>query len=43
MTDRVPYSFVVLRYVHDVFTGEFLNVDVVMHVPSQCRVHVRTQ
>lgn len=30
MITRQPYSYVVLRYVHDVLTGEFVNVGVVM-------------
>jgi hypothetical protein len=35
MTDKTPYSYIVLRYVHDVTTGEFVNVGVVLSVPSQ--------
>lgn len=35
MTTKEPYSYVVLRYVHDVVTGEFLNVGVVMVVPGR--------
>lgn len=34
MTERMPYSYTVLRYVHDVMTGEFVNVGVVVHAPS---------
>jgi Protein of unknown function (DUF3037) len=34
MTQRRPYSYTVLRYVHDVMTGEFVNVGVVLFVPS---------
>lgn len=38
MTDRTPYSYTVLRYVHDVMTGEFINVGVVLHAPANGRV-----
>lgn len=31
---KTAYSFVVLRYVHDVMTGEFINVGVALYVPS---------
>ena len=34
MTTKEPYSYVVLRYVHDVVTGEFVNVGLVMVVPG---------
>lgn len=30
MSKRIPYSYTVLRYVHDVATGEFVNVGVVV-------------
>lgn len=43
MTDKLPYTYTVLRYVHDVTTGEFVNVGVVMHVPSQQRVLASTR
>ena len=33
-TSRVPYSYAVLRYVHDIATGEFLNVGVVVVGPN---------
>lgn len=29
-TTRTPYSYIVLRYVHDIGTGEFINVGVVL-------------
>jgi hypothetical protein len=32
-TPKTPYSFVVLRYMHDVFTREFVNVGVLLHAP----------
>jgi hypothetical protein len=30
---KTSYSFVVLRYMHDVFTREFVNVGVLLHAP----------
>ena len=41
MTEKEPYNYVVLRYVHDVEVGEFVNVGLVMYLPS--RKHVLTQ
>lgn len=35
MSTKTAYSYVVLRYVHDITTGEFLNVGVALHAPSQ--------
>ena len=32
---KIPYSFSVLRYIHDVVTGEFANVGVVLFAPGQ--------
>jgi hypothetical protein len=32
-TSRVPYTYSVLRYVHDIGTGEFINVGVVVTAP----------
>ncbi len=43
MKERLAYTFTVLRYVHDVVAGEFLNVGVVMHVTEEDRLLVRTQ
>jgi len=31
---KVSYSYTILRYVHDVVTGEFVNVGVILHVPA---------
>lgn len=31
---KIPYSFSVLRYVHDIVTGEFVNVGVVLYAPK---------
>lgn len=33
-TPTVPYSFCTLRYVHDITTGEFVNVGVVLYSPE---------
>ncbi|MFT3783816.1 MAG: DUF3037 domain-containing protein [Nibricoccus sp.] len=38
---KTPYRYTVLRYVHDVITGEFLNVGVLMHAPAQKYVGAR--
>ena len=35
MTDKTAYSYTFLRYVHDVLTSEFINVGVVIYVPSK--------
>lgn len=35
MSTKEPYSYVVLRYIHDVLTGEFVNVGLVMAVPGR--------
>lgn len=42
MTDRETYSYTVLRYVHDVMTGEFVNVGVVVHAASGLKSKFRT-
>ena len=33
-TIRLPYSYIVLRYVHDIGTGEFINVGIVLMAQS---------
>jgi hypothetical protein len=43
MNQKHQYNYVILRYVHDVLTSEFVNVGVVMLVPSQGRVVGRTR
>ncbi len=43
MKDKQQYGFVILRYVHDVLTAEFINVGVVMYVPSDGRVLAKTR
>lgn len=44
MTSKQRYTYMVLRYVHDVVTGEFINVGVLMHAPQRSfiRIAVRT-
>lgn len=43
MSNKTPYTYTVLRYVHDIATGEFLNVGVALlaqeqrYVSAQCR------
>ena len=34
MQNARPYSYTILRYVPDMITGEFVNVGVILHVPS---------
>lgn len=41
MTSKAAYSYTLLRYVHDVLTGEFVNVGVVLFVPSKNLVRCR--
>ena len=36
MSDKIPYTYTVLRYVHDTTTGEFVNVGVALHAPKAC-------
>tara|TARA_R110002072_G_scaffold300627_3_gene478530 strand:+ start:583 stop:1458 length:876 start_codon:yes stop_codon:yes gene_type:complete len=43
MTEKRSYSYTVLRYVHDVVSGEALNVGVVLHVPSKGFLKVQTR
>lgn len=43
MTEKRPYSYTVLRYVHDVTTSEFVNVGIVLHVPAEGCLRVRTR
>jgi len=38
MNMKTAYSYTILRYVHDVLTGEFLNVGVVVHMPGSAVV-----
>ena len=41
MTDRTPYTYTVLRYIHDVTTAEFVNVGVVVLCPGHRYLGVR--
>jgi hypothetical protein len=34
MSELISYTYTVLRYVHDISTGEFVNVGVVLHAPQ---------
>lgn len=43
MTVARPYTFTVLRYVHDVVSGEFINVGVLVHEPDSGRVLFRVR
>jgi len=38
---KISYSYVTLRYVHDVVTGEFANVGVVLYAPDQRLLEAR--
>ena len=42
MTGKQAYSYTVLRYVHDIVSGEALNVGVVMHMSASQEVRMRT-
>lgn len=44
MTSKQKYTYTVLRYVHDVVTGEFVNVGVLLYAPktNAIKVSVRT-
>ncbi|WP_035877270.1 DUF3037 domain-containing protein [Cupriavidus sp. amp6] len=41
MKARTPYFYSVLRYIHDIATGEFVNVGVVLLSPREKRVHFK--
>ena len=43
MTEKRAYSYAVLRYVHDMVSGEALNVGVVMHAPAASFLKARTR
>lgn len=43
MTSKEAYSYVVLRYVHDVLSGEFVNVGVVMVAPRSGKFLAKTR
>ena len=41
--DKIPYSYTILRYVHDVMTQEFVNVGVVLYAPKHQIIKVKTR
>jgi hypothetical protein len=41
--NKKPYSYVILRYIHDVLTGEFVNVGLVMFVPDGALILTRVR
>ena len=43
MIEQQAYSFTILRYIHDIISGEFLNVGVVVYSPDSRELVVRTQ
>jgi hypothetical protein len=43
MTEQRPYTYTVLRYVHDARAGEMLNVGIVLHVAAEQRLLVKTR
>lgn len=43
MTERQPYTYVLLRYRHDPLAGEFANVGVVLHAPESRFLKTRTR
>ena len=43
MTARIPYSYTILRYIHDVVAGESLNVGVVMYSANLGNLKVKTR
>jgi hypothetical protein len=43
MTEQRPYTYTILRYVHDARAGEMLNVGIVLHVAAEHRLLVRTR
>ena len=43
MNEKQAYSYTVLRYIHDVVSGEALNVGVVMHASGASFLKVRTR
>ena len=43
MTEQRPYTYTILRYVHDARAGEMLNVGIVLYVPAEHRLLVKTR
>lgn len=34
MTSHIAYNYAILRYIHDITTGEFINIGVVLYAPE---------
>jgi Protein of unknown function (DUF3037) len=43
MSERTDYTYTVLRYVHDIATGEFVNVGVVLYAPKVPFLEAKTR
>jgi hypothetical protein len=43
MKSKQAYSYTILRYVHDVMTEEFINVGIVLYLPSCGSIKVKTR
>lgn len=43
MSELISYTYTVLRYVHDIATGEFVNVGVVLYAPQEPFLGVKTR
>ena len=43
MTEQRPFTYTILRYLHDQRAGEVLNAGIVMYIPSECRLLYRTR
>ena len=43
MTEQRPYTYTILRYVHDPRAGEMLNVGIVLHVAAEHRLLVKVR
>jgi hypothetical protein len=41
MNDRTPYTYAVLRYVHDIAAGEFMNVGLVVWAADNCSIRAK--
>ena len=41
MNTKIPFQFKVLRYIHDSFTGEFLNIGLALYSQSAPYLQVK--
>lgn len=41
MSKKTPFQFKILRYIHDSFTGEFLNIGLALYSQNKSYLHVR--